>query len=202
MRLSVRVVGLALVWLTATPARASAEWQLKPFLGVTFGGGTTFVDLEDASGRPNFTVGISALRLGEVIGVEVDLGDAPGFFQYGDRPLPLVVKSGATTLTGNLVVTLPRRIAEYTLRPYVAGGAGLMHVRIEDFLRVFNVATTLPAVDVGGGLTGFLTKRLGLNWDVRYFRSVGSPDERRSGISIGPEQLSFWRTNMGLAIRY
>jgi len=203
MRLPLRAAALSLVWLTAVPDRASAEWQFKPFLGVTFGGGTSFIDLEEASGHPNLAVGISAVRLGDVFGVEVDLGDAPGFFQYGDRPLlPLVVKSGATTLTGNVVVALPRRIAEYTLRPYFAGGAGVMHVRIDDFFGVFNVATVLPAMDVGGGVTGFLTKRLGLNWDVRYFRSVGGPDEGRAGISLGPEQLSFWRANMGLAIRY
>jgi hypothetical protein len=202
MRLFPRAGVLALIGLAAVPARASAEWQLKPFLGATFGGGTTIVDLEEASGHPMLAVGISAVRLGDVFGVEVDLGDAPGFVQYGDRPLPLVVKSGATTLTGNVVVALPRRIAEYTLRPYFAGGAGLMHVRIDDFLGVFNVATTLPAMDVGVGVTGFLTKRLGVNWDVRYFRSMGGPDEGRAGISLGPEQLSFWRANMGVAIRY
>ena len=202
MRFSLRAGVLALVWLAIAPGRASAEWQLKPFLGATFGGGTTFVDLEEASGHPNLAVGIGGVLLGDVIGVEVDLGRAPGFFQYGDRPLPLVVKSSATTLTGNVVVALPRRIAEFTLRPYFAGGAGLMHVRIDDFLGVFNVATTLPAMDVGGGVTGFLTNWLGVNWDVRYFRSMGGPDERRAGISLGPEQLSFWRANMGLAIRY
>jgi hypothetical protein len=202
MRLSLRAAILSLVWLAGVPGRASAEWQLKPFLGVTFGGGTSFVDLEEASGHPNLAVGISGVLLGDVLGVEVDLGDAPGFFQYGDRPLPLVVKSSATTLTGNLVVTLPRRLTEYSLRPYFAGGAGLMHVRIDDFLGFFRVTSTLPAMDVGGGVTGFLTKRLGVNWDVRYFRSVGGADEGRAGLSFGPEQLSFWRANMGLAIRY
>ena len=202
MRFVPRAGVLAVIWVAAVPASASAEWQLKPFLGATFAGGTTIVDLEEASGHPKLAVGISAVRLGDVFGVEVDLGDAPGFFQYGDRPLPLVVKSGVTTFTGNVVVALRRRIAEFTLRPYFAGGAGLMHVRIDDFLGVFNVATTLPAMDVGGGVTGFLTKRLGVTWDVRYFRSVGGPDEGRAGISLGPEQLSFWRANMGLAIRY
>ena len=201
MRVSPRAGVLALVLLAAVPGRASAEWQLKPFLGVAFGGGTSFVDLEEASGHPNLAVGISGMLLGDMFGIEVDLGDSPGFFQYGDRLLPLVVKSRATTLTGNVVVTLPRRITEYSLRPYFAGGAGFMHARIDDFLAVLRVTSTLPAMDVGGGVTGFLTKRLGLNWDVRYFRTVGGTDEGR-GFSFGPEQLSFWRANMGLAIRY
>ena len=199
MRVSLRGGVLALVWLAAVPGRASAEWQLKPFLGVTFGGGTTFVDLEQAAAQLNFAVGISGVLLGDVLGIEADLGDAPGFFQSGAQRL--VVKSSATTLTGNLVVTLPRRLTEYSLRPYFAGGAGLMHARIDDFLGVLRVTSTLPAMDVGGGVTGFLTTRLGLNWDVRYFRTVGGTDEGR-GLSFGPEQLSFWRANMGLAIRY
>ncbi len=55
-------------------------------------------------------------------------------------------------------------------------------------------------MDIGGGVTGFLSKRIGLGWDVRYFRSLGTGEER--GQSFGPEQLSFWRANMAVAIRY
>ena len=190
---------VALTWMTVTPGPASAEWQLKPFLGITFGGDTSFVDLEHASGHPSVAVGISGVLLGDVVGIEADLGEAPGFFQSGDQHL--VVRSRATTLTGNLVLTLPKRLTEFTLRPYFVGGAGLMHADIEDFLGVLQVSSALPAMDVGGGVTGFLTGRIGVNWDVRYFRSVGGKDEGH-GFSFGGEQLSFWRANMGLAIRY
>src|SRR6185436_14754149 len=57
MRVTPRAGVLVLIWLAAVPARASAEWQFKPFLGATFAGGTTFVDLEEASGHPNLSVG-------------------------------------------------------------------------------------------------------------------------------------------------
>ena len=71
-----------------TPSAASAEWQVKPFLGVTFAGSTTLVDLEGAVGSANVAVGISALLIGDLLGVEADLGYAPGFFKS--------VSSGAT----------------------------------------------------------------------------------------------------------
>jgi hypothetical protein len=58
----------------------------------------------------------------------------------------------------------------------------------------------LPAMDVGGGLAGFLSKRIGLGWDVRYFHSIGTGKEPFQ--SFGPEELSFWRANMAVAIRY
>ena len=191
--------GLLTIALLLFPASAPLEWQIKPFLGVTFGGDTTFVDLEQAAGHPNIVVGISGLLLlGDVIGVEADLGHAPGFFQFGNQRL--ILRSSTTTLTGNVLVGPPRRMTEYTLRPYVVAGGGLMHVRIDDALSVYG-AEYLPAMDVGGGVTGFLSGRIGVNWDVRYFRSVGGTAGGR-GLSFGAEQLSFWRANMALAIRY
>jgi hypothetical protein len=76
-----------------------------------------------------------------------------------------------------------------------------MHVSIEDALGVLSVADTLPAVDAGAGVTGFLSSRVGISWDVRYFRSVGGTTGGR-GVSFGAEQLSFWRAYMALAFRY
>ena len=188
---------LGLILLVAATPQASAEWQIKPFVGVTFGGGTTFVDLEQAAGHPNPAMGVSGMLLGDVFGVEADFGHAPGFFQRGDQHL--VLDSSATTLTGNIVVALPRRLAEYTLRPYFVGGAGVMAVHIDDALGNPFISRSLQAMDLGGGVTGFLTHRVGVSWDVRYFRSIDRTFE--SGLSFGSEQLSFWRANMAVVIR-
>jgi hypothetical protein len=200
---------LAVALLVLTPARASAEWQFKPFFGVSFGGGTTLLDLENAAGSANRVYGLSGQLLGEVFGVEGDFGFAPGFFSGGEgdqavgcqAPSTLcVVHSSVRTFTGNVLIAVPRRLTTYTLRPYFVGGAGIMHASSEQAFGVIPVSSTLPVIDVGGGLTGFLSKRIGLGWDVRYFRSLGTGEER--GQSFGPEQLSFWRANMAVAIRY
>lgn len=192
-----RIALLSLTLLLLRSAPAGAEWQVRPFVGLTFGGGTTFFDLEQAAGGPNLAVGLNAVLLGELVGVDADIGYGPGFFQKGGRHL--VTRSSATTMTGNVVLALPRRLAEFSLRPYVVGGAGFMRVRINDAGDVLGVSSTLPAVDVGGGVTGFLSDRVGLSWDIRRFRSVGG---KARGLSFGQEQLSFWRANMALVFRY
>lgn len=199
MRLPHGRAGLSGVALLAglmfVPARASAEWQIKPFLGVTFAAATTFFPNVDV-GHSRKAVGVSGMLIGEVVGVEVDLGHTPDFFGSAGG---LVLSSGVTTVTGNVVVAVPRHLTRYTLRPYVVGGAGMMRVKIEDYAAVLG-GDNLPAVDFGGGVTGFVTNHVGVSWDVRYFRSLGG--QPVAGVSIGPEQLSFWRANMALAVRF
>jgi hypothetical protein len=184
--------------LLLAPTLAEAEWHIRPFVGLTWGGSTTFVDFEQAAGTVNPALGASGLWLGELIGFEGDFGQMPGFFETGDSNL--VERSRVVTMTGNVVLAMPRRLSEYTLRPYFVGGMGAMRVRIENRGDLPTVST-LTTLDIGGGVTGFLTDRVGLNWELRRFWSVAGTD-RQQGLSIGPEQLSFWRASMGLAFRY
>ena len=153
-----RWVALAL-WLL--PAPAAAEWQVRPFIGFSFGGATTFVDPDHAIETQNVVMGISGGWLGEIFGLEADFGRAPGFFQTDDVRDSvvehLVLTSSVTTLTGNVVVALPRRMAGYGLRPYFSGGAGLMHVDAFGKFGIVEHNRTLPALSLGGGVTGFLT---------------------------------------------
>lgn len=187
--------------LVAVVAPARADWQMKPFGGITFGGSTTFIDFDDQAGKPKLNLGISGLWLGEVLGVEGDVATTAGFFSGDGSSLQtLILHSHVATVTGNVVVALPRRIAQYGLRPYAVAGLGIMHVGFDDNLRALPFSDTLPAWDVGGGVTGFLSDFVGLNWDVRMFRSTG-PQKTVTGVSLGPEQLSFWRATMGLSIR-
>ena len=180
----------------------AADRQIRPFIGATFGGGTTFVDPEDAAGKANPAIGVSAVFLGDVFGAEVDVADAPGFFQSGDKHL--VLNSRVTTISGNVVVAAPHRLTEYTLRPYFVGGAGLMRVRRTTASGVFDISSVIPQLNAGVGAVAFLTNRVGVCWDVRRFQSVGS---RTSSVGLsfaqsGEEHLSFWRADMAVVIRY
>ena len=177
----------------------AADRQIRPFIGATFGAATTFVDPEDAVGRPNLAIGASAVFLGEVFGTEIDVFDAPGFFESGHKDL--VHLSRVTTISANVVVAAPHRLTEYSLRPYFVGGAGLMRVRTTTAFGVFDVAAVIPQLDAGVGVVAFVTNRIGLCWDVRRFQSVGS-NTGTVGLSFGAERLSFWRATMAVVIRY
>ncbi len=186
------VVGLLLLSRPAAAAAAAdgLEKQLRPFIGVTFKGSGTFVDLEKAAGAPNIVLGGEAVLIGNIVGVEVDVGWAPGFFQY----------SGVTTITGNVIVAMPRRLTEYTLRPYVVAGAGVMHVRIDDYFGVLPVRDNVPVMNIGAGAIGFVTNRVGVAWEVRRFSSINRTTGA-VGVTTGGE-LSFWRATMAIAIKY
>ena len=196
--------------LMTAPRNAAAEWLIKPFAGVTFAPSTTYLgdwdnaagSAPDEAGAAHLMFGASTVFLGEIFGVEADFGRVPGFFER-DVEDPLVVKSSVLTLTGNVVVALPRRVAGYALRPYFAAGLGLIRARSEDESVIFPISDTLPAIDLGGGATGFFSERLGVSWDLRHFRAVGD-DARSPAVTIDGEapRLSFWRANMALVLRY
>jgi hypothetical protein len=194
----VRVVVLLLALGAPAAAQVSAEWQVRPFIGVTFGGSTTLNDPDQAVGGANLALGVGASLLGNVFGLEGELSHAPGFFQKGEAGL--VSSSRVTTLTGNVIVGLPRTATEYTLRPYFVGGIGMMWARAVGVLNdVVDTDMTRPAFDLGGGVNGALSNRTGLSWDVRYFRSFAGVEDP---LGIGAERLSFWRANMALVIRF
>ena len=193
----------AIALILFAPVPAAAEWQVRPFIGFSFGGSTTFVDPEVAIETQNVVMGVTGGWLGEVFGFEADFGRAPGFFQRGDDVAEEVqlVSSAVTTLTGNVVIALPRRLAGYGLRPYFSGGAGLAHIDMLGKFQIVDIGRTLPTMSLGGGVTGFLTNRVGLNWDVRRFSTFRGEGET-VGNSVGNESLSFWRASMAVAVRY
>ncbi len=192
-------VGLLLL---STPVRA-ADKQIRPFVGLTFAGSTTFFDLDHAVGKRHAVIGIDGVVLGNIVGVEVDLGRAPGFFQTGPQlgTPRLVLHSSVTTLTGSIVIAAPRKLTEYTLRPYFVAGAGGMRVRIDDYFGALKVRETVGAIGIGGGAIGFLTNRVGVAWDVRRLSSFKGT-ANGTGTSIGARRLTFWRASMALALRY
>jgi hypothetical protein len=197
-----RAAWLALLLALLAPVPAVAEWQVRPFIGFTFGGATTFVDPDHAIETKNVVIGLSGGWLGEIFGLEADFGRSPGFFQTNETREPVLVRTSAvTTLTGHVVIALPRRMAGYGLRPYFSGGAGLIHV---DTFGTFGGVLhnrTLPALSFGGGATGFLSNSVGVNWEIRRLNTLRGEGET-FGNSLGREQLSFWRATMAVALRY
>lgn len=203
MRLT--VAAIALVAAASATIHAQGEWQVKAFIGPVFGASTTILDLDEATGKAHATYGASFTELWEVFGVEAEIARTPGFFEREPTGRNLVLSSSLVSLTGSLVVALPRNIAGYGLRPYGVFGGGMLRAQYDDNLTLLPVSDTLGVIDFGGGVTGFLSRRIGVNWDLRRVESVGGyslkpaflflqrPDDR--------EELSFWRATFAIAIR-
>ncbi len=197
-----RVLALGCVVSLGVPAPASAEWHLTPMAGASFLGNTTLLDPEMGSGKLHLQVGGAATLVGSgVFGVEGIGVFIPAFFRGTPVPLTAPLEHARSfALMGNVVVTAPQRWTEYSLRPFVSGGLGLMsasHARNDDLLPV---KANLAGYNVGGGAVGFLSARTGLRFDVRYYRSLNRPDEGPP-MSIGPVQLSYFTASVGFVLR-
>jgi hypothetical protein len=195
-------VGILLVSLAFAPATARAEWQVKPFGGVTFGGSTTLlIDFDEQVGKPKLNLGVSGLWLGDVFGLEGEVATTAGYFSGDPSSVDtLVLRSHVATVMGNAIVAMPKSISQYGLRPYAVAGLGGMHISVGDNQHAYPFASWLTAWDLGGGATGFLSDFVGLNWDVRFFKTLQS-QPGGTGVSVGPGQLSFWRATMGISVR-
>ena len=140
-----------LAWL-ATPAIGWAEWQARPFIGVTFGGDNTFLALDQIAGERKLELGAGVTWLGDFIGVEGEIARVPGFFDRGGQQvLVTVIDSSVTTATGSVLVTLPRKMTQYGLRPYFVGGAGVVRVNANASIPTLSFDTTFSS-DIGGSI--------------------------------------------------
>jgi hypothetical protein len=205
----VRIACLCGLLTAALSARAHADWHFTPFIGITFVGDTTIVDLEDGSGNVHWNFGGAVSLVGRgPLGVEGLFVYTPHFFE-SDPPEPangvppLKPLSGSQTfaLMGNVVLTTPLRWNEYGLRPFVSGGFGLMHAEQQTTTpQAFTFSRNYLAYNIGGGAVGFLTDRTGLRFELRYFTIARHPDDPL--IAIGPVRLNYWTGSIGVVFKY
>jgi hypothetical protein len=192
------VAAMALLAVVGSAVPARAEWFITPFLGVKFAGSTNFPDLEQGAGNTKLTLGAAAGVVGEgLFGVETELGYSPRFFERSNGSL--IARSNVLTLMGNVIITAPRALTGYSLRPFVSGGGGLIHVGIQDVADILSVSENLFGVNAGGGAVGVLTPRTSMRFDLRFFKSVTKGDAEN--VVVAGPGISFWRASVGLAIR-
>jgi len=184
--------------LLLAPRWAAAEWHLTPLAGITFHGNTSIVDLENATGKIHTQVGGAATILGGgLFGVEAIAVNTRGLFQNGGE---LVESSHSFAVMGNAVLTTPRRWTEYSLRPLISGGIGLMHASVDDINEVLPVKANLLGFNVGGGAIGFITERTGIRFDLRYYSNLRRTDE--GPVAFGRVHLSYLTASVGVVFRH
>lgn len=193
-----RAVAACCLLVVILPRAAAAEWHFTPMVGATFFGKTSLIDPDDAAGKVHRNFGGSVALLGSsVVGVEGLVVWTPGIFT--GETAGLVNRSRSIAAMGNVVVTTPRRWTEYSLRPFISGGVGLVHTsRTED---VFPDNRNIPSFNIGGGAIGFLSKRTGLRFDLRYHSSLSRSDEGDPPVAIGRVYLRYMTASVGVVLR-
>jgi hypothetical protein len=192
-----RICALTLLVACVVPAPAQAQLTVTPFAGVTFAGQTGFVDLEQTAGDLKAVYGAAAgwrVTRRWTIGFEAAL--MPQFFK-GDGEI--VERGRLTSLVASVDYAFWPRSSSSGLQLFVTGGAGVVHVEIDDVLGAFTGSSTLPAGYVGAGAVFPLRSRLRFRSDVRYVRSTFEPGGRAA---FDEEHVSFWRVTSGVTIEF
>lgn len=195
-------------FLLGAPAIATAEWHISPMFGLTFAGKTTLTDFDEATGNVHPNLSLSgALVGGGLFGVEAIASVTPSFFGANGT---FVEKSRLSTLMGNVVVTAPQRLTEYSLRPFVSGGFGLMRISKQESCPVaicpvrpvpdiLSFTENLLGYNIGGGAIGFFSRSTGIRFDARYYGTVRGSD--RGPIALGDVNLRYMTASVGVVIR-
>ena len=177
---------LLLAALAAWPAEVRADILITPFIGGTFAGKTTLPIFGVPPPDPialskSLVIGAAGTWLGPgIFGVEGEVAYSPGFFERADGQQALK-SSSFTTVSGSVVATLPLSVTRDSLRPYVVGGLGLLHVAVVDLLGQVPVNRNLLALNLGGGAIGMLNDRTGIRFDIRHTRSVRDDEAPPNG---------------------
>lgn len=190
-----RALAVCCLLVAGLPQAAAAEWHFTPLLGTTFFIKTSLIDPDAATDQIHRNYGGSVALLGSgILGAEGLVVWTPGFFT-GDKGI--VERSRSIAVMGNVVVTTPRRWTEYGLRPFLSGGLGIIHTsRTED---VFPDNRNIPAFNIGGGAIGFLSRRTGLRFDLRYYSSLARSDE--GNVAFGRVYIRYMTGSVGVVLR-
>jgi opacity protein-like surface antigen len=200
MRLKKTLTAAAAAWLLLTAAPARAEWFVTPFIGGNFGGATDqpLFGKADAITKP-WTWGVTGGWLsGGWLGVEGDVAYAPNFF---DSDNGFIAKRSITTVMANVRVAVPFGGKDGSFRPYVSGGAGLLRPNLAEAGDAAVVEGNKFAWNVGGGVTGFFTDRVGITGDVRYVRAMDK-NEVPNVFGVQFDGLDFWRAAAGVTLKW
>jgi len=187
MRIALIVLAGALSLVS--PAIARADWVVSPFVGGNAGG--------DATGT-NTAVGVSGGWTGRWIGGEADLAWAPQFFEQNG----FTIDRRVTTVMGNAVVPIPAGRREM-FQPYVSGGLGVIRLSLAEAGGIFALTDRNTfGGNVGGGASLFFNRSVGVRGDVRYFHGLSRDASDANDFGIDLSAFHFWRTSVGLAVRF
>ncbi len=189
MRLRSMLIVGALALLLA-PSTARADWIVTPFVGTNWSSDVT------TEHKVPFGVGFGYMG-GGILGFETQISYTNQFF----GPTSLIGSNNVFSWMGNVIVGAP--IGGYTqIRPYATGGFGLLRSRIgAGATSLFDITSNDFGTNVGGGVMGFFTPRVGIRGDVRYFRSLTN-DVTGGPFGLGLGHFHYWSGTVGVTFKF
>jgi hypothetical protein len=175
------LVLVATVAMISAPAKARAEGYTNPWAGIIFAGNDISVDNAVSSAKNGFhSFGVSVGDTGHMIGLDVNLGYSPNFY---DNDL---VDNNVLDLMAGITAGPQFGRSAHSIRPYAVGGVGLLR-------RSFGDSSSNDfGFNVGAGIFGYFSNHLGLRGEVRYYRTLNGSD-------LG--DFHFTRAQLGLLLR-
>jgi hypothetical protein len=186
---------LVLTLLVAAGGSASAQVFINPYVDTT-------LDAPSATGNSSRAgFGVSFGNVGRIVGFETDLAYQPEII---DNTANALAKSRVLVFTGNVLVgpTIGK------VKPYGAVGAGNLNLNVTSLSTVVvpnptSFSNNYLTVNFGGGVMGFFNEHIGMRGDLRYFRAYGFDVNDFEGAgALALDQFSFWRANIGLAVKF
>lgn len=181
---------LSVVFALALAVPAGAQGFVSPFLGYDFGEDSACPALRGCEDK-KLNVGAGVGTLGRVLGFELDVSYAKGFF--GEAP---GYSSSVLTVMSNVLVG--PQIGP--VRPYVTGGLGLIKSNVTGLGEVFDATNNDFGWNIGGGAMIFLGERVGVRGDIRHFHAFQDVDVL--GFPLSDTKLDFGRASAALVFRF
>ena len=173
------------------PASSLAQGFISPLIGYDFGDDSSCPALTGCEDK-KLNVGVGIGTMGSVLGFELDLSYAKGFF--GEAP---GYSSSVLTIMSNIL--LGPQIGP--VRPYGSGGLGLIKTNVSaDASSLLDSSNNLLGWNIGGGLMIFATDNIGVRGDIRHFHSF--KDLEILGFPISDTKLDFGRASAALVLRF
>lgn len=181
----------AVLLVVVAGASASGQAFISPMYGLNFGGASGCPQLSNCrDSQTNVSAGAGALWPG--IAAEVEVAYAPKFLGKAAG-----LSATATSLTGN--VMLAPQVGP--LRPYMLGGIGAVRTRIDLASSELGASSDTNLIfSVGGGLMWFVTNRVGVRADMRYFHSFS--DHSVMGLTLNSSNIDYSRVSSGVVVRF
>ncbi len=189
----IRLSAVVVAVLALAPAPARAQGFISPFIGYNFGGDSANCASLTSCEEKHTNFGVAIGAIGGVLGFEEDIAFAKDFFAQTPG-----TESNVFTAMSNLVVAVPAG----PVQPYVLGGVGLVRQHVSLNPTAITADNNAIGYDIGGGVSVFFQKHVGIRGDIRHFHTLQDVSILRLGTLVSGQKLDFNRASVGLTFKF